>query len=146
MPYITPDLLELRLGAAALVQLADDDGDGVADAAVIEETIAAAEGEVDSYLAARYAVPVDLSAYPAAVGVLRGFVLDLAEYRLRARRPPISESAVRRRDEAVAWLRHVAGAAVDLPAVGAPPGQVRGRAAATTGHRRVLSHDELEDF
>ena len=75
-----------------------------------------AAGEADSYLARRHAVPVDLGGHPQVQAVLVGFVLDLAVYRLHARRPPVPQDVVRRREEAVEWLRRVAEGEVYLPA------------------------------
>ncbi len=87
MPYVTNADIEERLGTLAYVQLTDDTGSGAADLDKVNEARLGAEGEVDSYLAARYAVPVDLVAHPELSAVLRTFVLDLVEYRLRNRRP-----------------------------------------------------------
>jgi len=60
---------------------------------------------VDSYLAARYGVPVDTAAEPETAALLRTIVLDLVEYRLHARRPPVPAAVIEKRDAAVGWLR-----------------------------------------
>jgi len=146
MAYITNADIELRLGGDAYVQLTDDDGGGVADEEVVNEARLGAEGEVDSYLARRFAVPVDVLAHPELKGVLASLCLDLAEYRLRARRPPVAEDVVRRRQEAVAWLEAVAGGRIELPAVSAPAGPARGLSAGVVGNERILSRDELSDY
>lgn len=143
MSYITNSMLELRVGAAAYVQLADDDGDGVADVAVVDAIRLAAEGEVNSYLATRYGVPVDLAAFPELSGLLVSVTLDLAEYRLRVRRPPVPLEMLRRRAEAVDWLTNVAAGVLTLPAPGLPTTDSRGIVAAAVGNDRVLTHDEL---
>ena len=61
MAYISNADLQERLGASAYVQLADDNGDGAADVGVVDEVRLAAEGEVNSHLARRYATPIDLA-------------------------------------------------------------------------------------
>ncbi len=147
MSYISNSDIQTRVGPSAYVQLTDDAGSGSANEAVVDEARAGAEGEVDGYLARRFAVPIDLSRHPELAGILASISLDLAEYRLRLRRPPIPAEAVARRDAAVAWLQGVAGGVIDLPAAAAPAptplGEFHGRA---TGAERVMTREELSDF
>jgi phage gp36-like protein len=146
MGYITNADIEERVGGVAFVQLADDDGNGVADVGVVDEARLGAEGEVNSYLGRRYAVPISLTTHPDLADVLASFTLDLAEYRLRLRRPPVSEDARRRRDQAIEWLTRVAEGRIELPsAVGVTASSVRGTIAATVGEKRLLTRDELAD-
>ncbi len=146
MGYITNSDIEERLGSVAYVQLADDDGNGVADVGVVDEARLGAEGEVNSYLGRRYSVPVSLTTHPDLADVLASFTLDLAEYRLRLRRPPVPDDARRRRDQAIEWLTRVAEGRIELPsAVGVAASTSRGTIAAVTGERRVLTRDELAD-
>ena len=146
MGYITNSDIEERLGTAAYVQLADDDGNGVADVGVVDEARLGAEGEVNSYLGRRYSVPVSLTTHPDLADVLASFTLDLAEYRLRLRRPPVPDDARRRRDQAIEWLTRAAEGRIELPsAVGVAGSSARGTIAAVTGEKRVLTRDELSD-
>ena len=142
MAYITNADIQTRLGNATYVQLADDNGDGVAETAVVDEARLAAEGELDSYLAVRHLVPVDVTAHPKLAGVLKSAALDLAEYRLRLRRPPLSEDARRRRDQTIEWLRLIAAGTVALPSLTAPAG--KGAVTMSSGAERLLSRTELE--
>ncbi|GIK17277.1 MAG: hypothetical protein BroJett003_22410 [Planctomycetota bacterium] len=145
MAYITNADIEARLGAAVYVQLTDDDGDGEADAAVVDEIRLAAEGEVNSYLAQRYAAPIDAGAFPELSALLKSVTLDVAEFRCRARRPPVAEDARRLYDSARGWLADVAAGAVQLPSASAVASAVnRGAVAATTGRARVLTDGELD--
>jgi len=141
MSYVTDDDIRVRMGEAAYVQLTDDAGSGAADAAVIDEARCGAEGEVDSYLALRYAVPVDTAAQPETAAVLRTVTLDLVEYRLHARRPPVPPAVAEKRDAAVRWLQRVAAGQADLPFSPQP-----GFRAAATGSARVLSRDSLREY
>ena len=144
MAYITNADIEERVGSATYVQLTDDDGDGIADVGVVEEARLGAEGEVNSYLVRRYEVPIDLSTHSELAGMLASIALDLAELRLRSRRPPVPEAALRRRDQAVEWMTRVAEGAIDLPSVvPLASSTVRGLRAASTGDDRVLSRDEM---
>ena len=89
MSYMTNDDIEDRLGSEAYVQFTDDDGDGVPDADMVNEARIGTEGEVNSYLARGYQVPVDVSGDAGLAGLLKSVALDLVELRLRSRRPPI---------------------------------------------------------
>ena len=147
MAYINNTDITTWMGSATVVQLTDDTGSGAADSARITEARVGAEGEVNSYLATRYAVPVDLTGEPEVSAVLRTFVLDLAPYRLRSRRPPVPADVVRRRDEAIEWLARVASGLVQLPAALAPRGPTAlGTVAATGGGARTMTRDALEQL
>ena len=79
MSYVTNADIEERLGSDPYVQLTDDDGDGVADVGVVDEARLGAEGEIDSYLARRFQVPIDLTTHADLSGVLASFTLDLPD-------------------------------------------------------------------
>ena len=144
MSYVTNTDIEQRLGAAAYVQLTDDDGDSEADAVVVDEARLGAEGEVNSYLARRYAVPIDLTVHTELAGLLKSITLDLVELRLRSRRPPVPDTTLQRHQGALQWLTGVADGSVELPAA-SPVGAsaLRGPDILTTGDERALSRDEL---
>ncbi len=147
MGYITNTDIEKRLGAAAYVQLTDDNVDGVADAVVVDEARLAAEGEVDSYLGRRYQLPISLATYPELDAVLSSITLDLMELRLRIRRPPVPPDVVRKASESLDWLARVADGRVSLPTGSEVPSSTsRGFVARTSGNARVLSRDELAGF
>ena len=141
MAYITNADIEARLGSATYVQLTDD-SEGVANEARL-----GAEGEVDSYLACRYAVPVDVTAHPELAGPLKSLTLDLVEYRLWSRQPPVDDIVVQKQARALTWLKGVAGGTIDLPsATTLPPRPTRGPLAASSGDNRLLSRDEMSDY
>ncbi len=147
MAYVTNADIEERLGTTACVQLTDDAGTGSADLDRVNEARLAAEGEADSYLARRIAVPVDLARRPELAAVLRGVVLDLVSYRLHGRRPPVPPDVARRRDEAVRWLERVARGDVLLPAMAEPPpNPAAGLAGAAVGAPRTMTRDTLRDL
>ena len=144
MAYVTNSDIELRLGQAVYVQLTDDDGNGTADAAVVDEARLAAEGEVNSYLARRFAVPVDVTTHADLAAVLKSVTLDAVEYRLRVRRPPVSSDGTRRYLQAIEWLEGVAQGIISLPAQSElAPNPAQGPSAQTTGEERLPSRDEL---
>lgn len=147
MSYITNDDIELRLGTARYVQLTDDAGTGSANTEVADEARQGAMGEVDSHLARRYAVPIDLTEHAEIKPALVSVSLDLAEFRLYARRRDVPVDVIRKRDAALAWLGKVASGEASLPSV-APisPNPAGGIHASSSGDERTLSRDELSDF
>ena len=145
MAYLTNSDIEQRLGSAAYIQLTDDAGTGSANEAVVDAARVAAEGEVDSYFARRHRVPIDLNAHPELSGVLAAVTLDIAEYRLNARRPPVPEDVTSRYQAALIWLAQVAAGQVVLPSVAVLPGNdATGLRAASTGDRAILSRATME--
>ena len=119
MAYITNQELIDRVGAKAALQLTTDLGSTV-DQDVLTEVCQSAEGEANGYLAKRYQVPVDLTTHTDLEATLRGFTLDIAVYRLRSRRQPVSEGYKAARDEAIQWLERVAEGKIVLPAAVTP--------------------------
>jgi len=146
MSYVSNTEIQQRLGSAAYVQLADDDGDGVADVVVVDEARLGAEGEVNSYLARRFTVPIDLTVHTDLTDILKTVTLDLIEQRLRQRRPPVPEATTVRYRDAMRWLQGVADAKIELPSATPVAAQtLRGPLAQTTGDDRLLSREELSD-
>jgi len=146
MAYITNADIESRLGTAAYVQLTDDAGSGSADEEKVDEARLGAEGEANSYLAARYTVPIDLTGAAEVAAVLKSFVLDLVSYRLHSRRPPVPEDIVRRREEAVTWLSRVASGLVQLPSsLALKENAALGIVGEVSGPQRTMSRESLRD-
>ncbi len=147
MAYITNTDIQERLGSTTYVSLTDDDGDSIADVGVVDEARLGAEGEVNSYLARRFAVPIDLTMHTDLVDLLKSITLDLVEYRLRSRRPPVSQDSLRKRADAIVWLTKIAEGKIDLPSAAAVAANTtRGSLASSTGEDRLLSRDEMSGY
>jgi phage gp36-like protein len=145
MSYATNGDIEERLGTAVYIELTDDTASGVADEDKVTEARTAAEAEIDSYLARRWAVPIDVSEQPALAAMLRRLTLDLTEYRLRARRSPVPEDTRLLRDAAVLWLTRVAKGEVIPPSPAElSSNPAAGPAGAVVGRPRVLDGDDWE--
>ena len=140
MAYITNSDIEQRLGHLAYVQLTDDTGTGAANENIVTEARLGAEGEMNSYLGRRYAVPVDLDAYADAAGVLKSVALDLAEYRLHARRATAPAEAKAKRDAAMRWLASIAAGEVVLPTTVEPTANPAAAFAAPSYRDRSSAH------
>jgi phage gp36-like protein len=127
MAYATAADLEAAFGVKELILLADRDRDQTPDPAVMARAIEDAEGEINSYLAKRYVLPLD--PVPAQI---RAITCDIARYRMDAANP---RTATKERYEAaLATLRDLsigkatlgasAALAGDPASNQAPPAQV----------------------
>ncbi len=105
MSYCNQSDIELRIGPDDLAALADHDGDGGADSAVVQGAIASAGALIDSYLSVRYAVPV--APVPDA---LKTRAVSLSVYFLRLGRDSVTDDVRAQYRDDVDWLaRAVAG-------------------------------------
>lgn len=147
MSYATNADIEQRLGGRAYVQLTDDEGTGTASESRVTEAREAAEGEVNSYLARRYATPVDVAGHPELAALLKSITLDWAEYRLHARRPPVPDEVCARREASRGWLAAISTGALLLPSSNMlAESDLSGLRARATGSARVLSRSEMADL
>ncbi len=143
MSYATIDDLALRLGPVRYVQLTDDEGTGNPNVPRAAEALAAGEAEIDSRLAARYRTPVDVSGEAQAAALLKGLALDLAEYRLHARQPPVPEDIRQKATAVRQWLADLVAGRAHLPlAQPAAENTSRGLAAERSGPGRVFRWDD----
>lgn len=111
MAYCAQTDLDKVLAPATFVQLADDDSDGIPDAAVVTEAIAQADAEIDGYLGARYTIPV--SPVPA---LLRQLSTAISVWRLYGHRRLANERARQDYDDAIKKLEAIAKGVMVLPA------------------------------
>ena len=115
MSYCDQASLTLKFGSDELLRIADRDGDGVIDAAVVADACAAASALVDSKLAGVIAVPI------AGDGYHKQAANDIARYMLHDNKAP--EEVEKRYNLALAWLDNVAtGAAIPAPVAGSDDG------------------------
>ncbi len=102
MAYCSQDDLVKMISLAELAELTAESGDEP-DAAVVAEAIVKAAGEIDSYLAVRYVLP--LAATPPQV---QSLAVDMALYHLYSRRSVAPQVRRQKYDAAVAFLKEVA--------------------------------------
>lgn len=108
MAYCTlADLID-RAGEAEILQVADRDLDGIADAAVIEAAVTAAGDQIDAWLAGRFSLPLD--PVPA---IARGWAVSIARYLLHRDGAP--DHVVRDQRDALTALREAAAGRLSLP-------------------------------
>jgi phage gp36-like protein len=101
MAYATAQELTDRVGSDALAAVSDRDWDAVVEAEAVAAALDDASAEIDSYLAARYALPI--ASPPAAV---KRVCIDIAMYHLSGNRT--TEEVEKRYKNAVSWLRDIA--------------------------------------
>ncbi len=113
MIYATATDLEKRYGAAPLLELANRDGDGVADADVIDTALNDSSQTVNGYVAASYQVPLD----PVPDQVVR-WTSDIAWYFLHG--DGATEGVAANYKTAIAALRDVQSGRITLQCAGSP--------------------------
>jgi phage gp36-like protein len=112
MSYCTlTDLQEAGITPAQLVQLTDDDADGVADADVIAKVLANTDSVIDGYLGSRYTVPV-----APVPNLLRTLATVIAAWALYGRRGLANERRQKDFDSAIVQLKDLAAGRMVLPA------------------------------
>ena len=140
MSYATKQDLIDRFKEPELIQLTDSSGDaGAIDDTVLSRALDDADAEIDTYLVARYALPL-----PTVPRVLVNAACDIARYRLYEDRS--TEHVTKRYDDAVKLLRMVSEGKVSL---GLDTNQ---QATTTAGGPqfdspgRVFTRDSLADY
>ena len=144
MPYATIEDIMKLLPETDLVQLTDDEGAGTVHPGRVDEAIAQADADIDSYLSAKYTVP--LSPAPAVVKKLSA---DIAVYNLYSRRlEKIPETRSERYKNAVRMLEGIARGTVSVGATTAPQpaGDAGGAEATKLATDRIFTKTTLEGF
>ena len=100
--YATQADIATIYGANALV-VADHNRDGIVDSAAVARALTSASGEIDTYLAARYSLP--LAEVPEFLVQL---AVDIGLYRLALSSDVQSEEHRKRYDDALGHLRRIA--------------------------------------
>lgn len=144
MSYSTQTDIVKIIPEETLIQLTDDESVGAVNEARIVEAIAAADAEIDSYCAARYAVP--FTTVPAVVKKLSA---DMAIYNLYSRRmEEIPATRADRYKNAVRVLEGIAKGTITLGVDPAPaPSTTGGNAESNkTSSDRVFTRRKMRGF
>lgn len=146
MPYATQSDITALYGAHSLV-VADHDRSGVPDAEAVARALEMASGEIDTYLARRYSLPL-----PAVPPHLVQLCVDVALYRLALSADVASDEHRRRYEDAIGILTKVADgrAALVLPVVPSAEGEeaeVSGpQPIVAGGPERLFSRAQMRDL
>lgn len=109
MPYANAQDIIDRYGNDTLLMLTDRDGDDQVDTQVIDQAVADATAEIDTYLAAKYSLPL-----PTTPSVLVRLCVDIAIYRLSSTADMVTEEKRQRYEDATTLLRRIAKGEVSL--------------------------------
>lgn len=136
MAYSTSTDVQIACGGPArLVELADHDDDGAADAAVVASAITAADALIDSYLQKRHATPLS---EPVPASIVR-MSAEIAGYVLKRDRRALTDDDRDDHEVRLAWLRDVSKGI-------ATPGPDPVPSASTNVRPAVLERSEDEDI
>lgn len=122
MAYVTNAQVIESMGGDGIVAKYTDDTGSTPTASVVTEMIAKADGMMDSYIAMRYATPVDVTAYPKAAAVLRACSVSLSAFNIQAIRDMVAPDIKARQETWLEWLKGLAKGEHEIPAGTELPG------------------------
>jgi phage gp36-like protein len=139
MSYSTQQDLIDRFGQEELVELSDRSRSGAIDAVVVTRAIDDAAAEIDGYLSAKFALPLD-----PVPQTLKRIACDIARHHLYDDR--VTEQVRNRYNDAIKFLKGVASGEISIGV------DASAEAPAATGgpqheaEDRVYTRDSLSDF
>jgi phage gp36-like protein len=143
MAYCTLDDIKKLIPEEVIVQLTDDEDAGSVDQARVDEAIAQADAEVDSYCGGRYSVP-----FSAVPEVVKKLSVDIAVYNLYSR--TVQEIPEVRRERYRNAIRQLEGISKGLVSLGiGPTPEPASKSGAETNKAtdtNVFSREKLEGF
>src|SRR3990167_4705560 len=124
MPYSTLTDMKKLIPETAIIQLTDDENVGSVNQARVDEAIAQADAEIDSYCGGRYTVP-----FTTVPDICRKISVDIAIYNLYSRRvEEIPETRAERYKNAMRQLEGIASGKITIGEPGGGgPGSRRGK-------------------
>lgn len=137
MGYCTQTHISRFVSPARLVSLADHDGDGTADAAVVTQAIENASGTIDSYLQAKYVVPLA----PPIPAEIRRICIRLAVCELQSGLDSLTEDQQRACDSAIEELEKIAEGKKDVGLVPKPSESAGAPNVQYNGQDRLFGRD-----
>jgi phage gp36-like protein len=100
MAYCTQADVQKEVGGSQrLIELTDDDRDGVADAAIITDAISRADALINSYVQRRESVP-----YASTPEIIRDKAVQETAYILKRRRRAVTDDDREQHEENIRWL------------------------------------------
>jgi phage gp36-like protein len=145
MPYSTLTDLKKLLPEDLLIQLTDDEGAGVVNQGRIDEAIAQADAEIDSYCGVKYTVPF-VSPIPDLV---KKVSVDISIYNLYSRRvEEIPGTRADRYKNAIRQLEGIAGGKISIGEATEPTAATNADGAVTskTDDDRIFTRDNMSGF
>ncbi|WP_019672306.1 gp436 family protein [Psychrobacter lutiphocae] len=144
MSYITSDDQKTLVPAHVIRELTDDDAEGIANLAIVDEVIKEACEEVDGYLRGRYSLP-----FAKTPTLVKSAAKQIARYMLYERRPEgfeLPPAVVDGRKIAIKNLEKIRDGLISL---GVSEGELQGRILDDDGEFHVSvrpSQDRMSNF
>lgn len=107
--YATVEFLVNRFGQREAISLSDRERTGDVNTVVLADALDEASAEIDTYLAGRYALPLD-----PQPKMLAGVCCDIARYRMCGGETVMTDEIDKRYKAAIAFLKLVASGDVTL--------------------------------
>lgn len=144
MAYSVLNDLKKLIPEETLIQLTDDEGYGITNQTRIDEAIAQADAEIDSYCGGKYSVPF---AAPAP-DIIKKISVDIAIYNLYSRRVEvIPETRTERYKNAIRQLEGISKGVISIGEDPAPSAPAEGGVKTNkTNDDRTFTKDKLEGF
>lgn len=149
MAYATQDDI-VDLYSERALYVADRNGDGVPDTDAVTKALNFAAGEMDTYLAVRYDVPID-----PTNDILMQLNVDVALYRLASHADVLTDELRRRYEDAIDLLKRLSNGTAALPPAPVDPDAdpdadtdtLDGpRPIVATGPERLFSRAQMRDL
>lgn len=103
------DVVSAAGGESRLLELTDWDGDGSEDAGLVDQKLCDAEGEANTYIRQKFAVPLAVPV-PSAI---RTAVAGWAVYMLKSDRDATTDSDELKHERRIKWFENLAKGLVD---------------------------------
>jgi len=143
MAYCTLEDIKKLLPEEIIIQLTDDENQGVVNQARVDEAIAQADAEIDSYCGSKYSVP-----FSTVPDIVKKISVDIAIYNLYSRK--VEEIPATRAERYKNAIRQLEGIAKGIISIGEDPEPPRpsegGSEVNKTTNDRVFTRDKLEGF
>ncbi len=139
MTYATQQNMIDRFGELELTQLTDRANTGAIDAAVMARALEDADGVINGYLKAKYALPLD----PVPL-VLARTAADIARYFLYEDR--VTEIVEKRYQDAVRFLKNMADGSVQLGVDATNQAPIAAGGPQYDAPNRQFTNDTLADY
>jgi phage gp36-like protein len=143
MPYSTVDDIKKMLPEDLIVQLTDDEATGSINQPRMEEAIAQADAEIDSYCGERYSVP-----FATVPDIVKKLSVDLAIYNLYSRLVrDMPEVRTERYRSSIRQLEAISKGNISLGVDPAPQAHSGGRAETNRpADENVFTREKLKGF
>jgi len=142
MPYSTLTDLKKLIPETVIIQLTDDENTGSVNQERVDEAIASADAEIDSYCGGRYTVP-----FTTVPDIVRKISVDIAIYNLYSRKvEEIPETRSDRYKNDIRQLGDIATGKITIGETDATVPESGGVQTNTTADDRIFTKDSMSGF